>query len=167
MQKSFDFSWATHADYGAVADVMFDAVRNGPSKYTDAQREQWVPARRSGADWNDRLARHKIIVARHETRVVGFMSLDEGGYIDFAYIRPEMQGSGLFRELYSFIAERSRARGDARLWVHASLMAQPAFSALGFTIVEHQCVSIGSETFERYEMELQSNHSYGGPHIEV
>ena len=48
---------ATPADHAALADVMFDAVRNGPSLYTEAQRKSLaakplsvaLPRTRSGA----------------------------------------------------------------------------------------------------------------------
>jgi putative acetyltransferase len=68
---------------------MFDAVRNGPSKYTDAQRAAWVPVRRSGAAWDTRLAAKDIVLGRNGDRIFGFMSIQSGGYIDFAYIRPQ------------------------------------------------------------------------------
>ena len=132
---------------------MFDAVRNGPSKYTEAQRAQWVPERRSGEEWEARLARQVIVIARDANRAVGFMSLEPGGYIDFAYIRPKAQGTGLFRRLFGQIDEYARAQGDTRLWVHASLMAEPAFAAVGFEVVEREVVQIGDESFERAKME--------------
>lgn len=153
MKPSYTLTWATSADYDEMSDVMFDAVRHGPSKYTEAQRAQWVPERRSGDDWKARLDRQVIAIARNATGVVGFMSLDPSGYIDFAYIRPEAQGTGLFRLLFTQVEEYSSRRGDERLWVHASLMAQPAFAAVGFDVVEHQVVRIGEESFERAEME--------------
>lgn len=132
---------------------MFDAVRNGPSKYSEAQREQWVPTRRSGEEWEARLDRQAIAIARDESRVTGFMTLEPGGYIDFAYIRPEAQGTGLFRRLFAQIETQARATGEPRLWVHASLMAQPAFAAVGFAVVEREVVQIGDEHFERARME--------------
>jgi putative acetyltransferase len=121
MRKTLPFSWATPTDAAELADVMFDAVRNGPSKYTDAQRAAWVPERRR--------------------------------YIDFAFIRPEAQGSGLFRRLFELVEAHARAANEARLWVHASLMAQPAFAAVGFSVVEHQNVQIGDQIFQRAMME--------------
>lgn len=145
--------WATHADYDDLADVMFDAVRHGPSQYSEAQRSQWVPQRRAGAEWEARLDCQAIVLARNAKGVVGFLSIDATGYIDFAYIRPEAQGTGLFRILFTQIEQYSAARQDERLWVHASLMAQPAFSAMGFQVVERQIVEIGGESFERFEME--------------
>ena len=132
---------------------MFDAVRNGPSKYTQAQRAAWVPERRRGAEWESRLAAKDIAVGRDGGRIIGFMSIEGGGYIDFAFIRPDAQGSGLFRRLFELVEARARAANDARLWVHASLMAQPAFAAVGCSVVEHQIVQIGDQIFQRAMME--------------
>ena len=146
-------TWATPTDAAELADVIFDAVRNGPSKYTPAQRAAWVPERRRGAEWESRLAAKDIAIGRDRIRILGFMTIEGGGYIDFAFIRPEAQGSGLFRRLFDMVQERARAADEARLWVHASLMAQPAFAAVGFSVVEHQIVQIGDQDFKRAMME--------------
>lgn len=146
-------SWATPADHAQLADVIFDAVRNGPSLYTEAQRAAWVPEGRSGATWDARLAAKDIILGRDGNRIVGFMSIERGGYIDFAFIRPEAQGSGLFRALFNSVEAHARAAHEPRLWVHASLMAQPAFAAVGFDVVEHQVVPIGDQNLKRACME--------------
>lgn len=146
-------NWASPTDYDDLADIVFDAVRNGTSKYTDAQRAAWVPVRRGGEEWAMRLAGQVIAIARDETRFVGFMSLAAQGYIDFAFIRPEAQGTGLFRRLYAMIEAKARSQNEPRLWTHASLMAQPAFAAVGFVVVEHEVVQIGDENFDRAMME--------------
>jgi hypothetical protein len=49
--------------------------------------------------------------------------------------------------------EHPRHAHEPRLWVHASLMAQPAFAAVGFSITEHQVVQIGDQAFKRAYME--------------
>jgi putative acetyltransferase len=144
---------AAPSDDPILADIMFDAVRNGPSKYTEAQRMAWVPARREGHPWRERLKDQDIVVAEQDDEPVGFMSLASTGYIDFAYIRPVAQGCGLFRELFERIEGRAYAKGVNLLWVHASLAAQPAFSAVGFSIIRREVVRIGSENLERFEME--------------
>ena len=146
-------SWAIPSDATELADVIFDAVRNGPSKYTDAQRAAWVPERRRGVEWESRLAAKDIAIGRDADRIIGFMSIEGGGYIDFAFIRPDAQGSGLFRRLFDMVEAHARAANEARLWVHASLMAQPAFTAVGFSVVEHQIVQIGDQHFQRAMME--------------
>jgi putative acetyltransferase len=144
-----NLNWATPTDHAELADVIFDAVRNGPSKYSEAQRAAWVPERRSGAAWDARLAAKDIVLGRDGDRIVGFMSIERGGYIDFAFIRPEAQGTGLFRRLFDGVEAHARAAHEPRLWVHASLMAQPAFAAVGFGVVEHQVVQIGDQDFKR------------------
>ena len=153
MAVNYKLDWATAADTFELADVVFDAVRNGASKYSEAQRAAWVPERRSGSEWEQRLARQAITVVRDGQSILGFMSLEPGGYIDFAFIRPESQGAGVFRQLFAQIEGKARAQGEARLWVHASLMAEPAFFAVGFAVIERQIVEIGNESFHRTQME--------------
>ncbi len=152
--ESYNLRCANKTDYPELADVMFDAVRNGRSAYSDDQRRAWVPERRSGSEWSARLDEQIIVVGENDEGVVGFMSLANFGYIDFAYIRPHAQGQGLFRKLFAEIDTQSRLRGDSRLWVHASIMAEPAFTAMGFAIVERQTVMIGAVQFDRFRMEL-------------
>jgi putative acetyltransferase len=43
--------WATEADFDGLADVMFAAVREGESPYTEAQRQASVPEPRRGSQW--------------------------------------------------------------------------------------------------------------------
>jgi len=155
MAKQIEIRQATADDYDAIADVMFDAVRLGHSEYTEEQRQAWVPGPRSGVDWVERLNSQSICVAENSRQVVGFMSLAANGYIDFAYIRPFAQGTGIFRSLFDSIENLALQNGVTRLWVHASLMAQPAFSAMGFTITTKEVVEIDYQSFDRFEMEKQ------------
>jgi putative acetyltransferase len=144
---------ATAGDYDTISDVMFDAVRNGRSEYTEEQRRAWVSQPRSGISWNERLKSQRILVAIRAGQIVGFMSLAANGYIDFVFIRPSAQGTGVFRPLYEAMEKLAQVNGETRHWVHASLMAQPAFNAMGFTITKKETVEIGEQTLDRFEME--------------
>ena len=141
------------SDFSVLADIMFDAVRNGPSEYTERQRAAWVPTRRDGQPWIDRLALQRIIVGERDGRAVGFMSLASGGYVDFAYIRPDERGRGLFRKMFKLIEDQAKTEGASLLWVHASLAARRAFAAVGFHVKKQEEVALGSETLVRFEME--------------
>ena len=150
----YKLRWAVRRDYDALAELMFDAIRTGDSPYDEQQRRAWLPVARSGPEWEKRLASQEIILAEAQSRVFGFVSLAAGGYIDFAYIHPDAQHSGLFRRLFLRIEERARARGDRLLWVHASLSAQPAFAAMGFTVRRGEMVELGGQHLQRFEMEM-------------
>ncbi|MCA9103827.1 MAG: GNAT family N-acetyltransferase [Planctomycetales bacterium] len=141
------------ADVADLAGIMFEAVRHGPSLYTEEQRAAWVPERRSGPAWEQRLAGQFVYGVEDSGRLVGFMSLEPQGYIDFAYVHPAAQGTGAFRLLYQAIEARATELKLDRLWVHASLMARPAFASVGFAITEEQIVEVGGESLRRFEME--------------
>lgn len=139
-------------DYDALGALIFDAIHNGPTQYTPAQSQAWAPAPRNGPDWAARLAGHHIIVAEQSDEIQGFMSIEPGGYVDFAYIRPGAQGSGLFRQLFEAVLDRAKAQGDTELSTHASLMAQPAFAAMGFEIDHHETVEVDGQSLPRARM---------------
>ena len=143
---------ATANDYDALGEVMFDAIHNGPTKYTDAQSKAWAPAPRAGPDWANRLGQKDVIIAELGAIILGFMSIEPGGYIDFAYIRPSAQGSGLFRRLFSDIQARAKAASETELSTHASLMAQPAFAAMGFQVDHHETVEVDGQELARARM---------------
>ena len=143
---------ADPADYDALGAVMYDAIHNGPTHYTPAQSAAWAPAPRAGPDWAERLAGKTIFLAERGGAVQGFMSIEPGGYIDFAYIRPAAQGSGLFRQLFASVTDWAAARGETALSTHASLMAQPAFAAMGFAIDHHETVEIAGQSLPRARM---------------
>lgn len=147
------FRWAEPSDYTDLGQVMFEAVRTGTSPYSESQRAAWVAAPRHGAAWDARLASQEIVIAEDGDTISGFMSLDANAYLDFAYILPQHRGAGLFRRLYEKIEARGTALGHSRIWVHASLMAAPAFERMGFTATKREEVMLGEETLERFEME--------------
>ena len=132
---------------------LFEAVRSGPSQYTEQQRHAWVPQPRTGTEWARRLDAQFVVVADVCGTLVGFMGLAEIGYIDFAYIRPEFRKRGIFRRLYEHVETEMFRQNLNGLWVHASLNAKDAFPSLGFQIVRDETVAIANVELRRFEME--------------
>lgn len=140
-------------DYTDLGRVMFESVRNGDSRYTEPQRAAWVSEPRRGPEWDERLARQFVLLAIQNDSCVGFMSLEDTGYVDFAYVLPDWRGKGIFRRLYAAIERESTRRGMPMLWVHASLNAESAFRAMGFEVTLRETVEIGAERLDRAKME--------------
>ncbi len=151
MQKTL--RWATEDDFDQLGEVMFDAIRNGPSLYSEEQRIAWLPAPFSGTEWIEKLAGQSIILEDMSGHVTGFMSLAPKGYINLVFIRPSAQGTGLFRRLYENIETKARADGVQVLSVHASLMARPAFAAMGFTVTTEETAERNNQMLRRFAME--------------
>lgn len=143
---------ADKGDYDTLGEVMFDAIHHGPTMYTKPQSKAWAPEPRRGTAWAERLSGKTVILAERDETVLGFMSIEPGGYIDFAYIRPSAQGSGLFRKLFEDVQARAQAAGESELSTHASLMAQPAFEAMGFDVEYHETVRVNGESLDRARM---------------
>jgi len=55
--------------------------------------------------------------------------------------------------LYEQIEVRAVELSHHRIWVHASLMAAPAFDAMGFKRLKRERVQLGDQHLERFEME--------------
>lgn len=143
---------ASPDDYNRLGRVMFHAVRNGTSPYTDAQRVAWMPKVNAGPDWAARLARHHIVVAEWDETIVGFMSVDAQGYIDLAFILPQARGQGVFTLLLDAVTKQATGNGLSELRTHASLMAQLAFARHGFKTVHHEIVERAGQNLQRAEM---------------
>lgn len=131
---------------------MFRAIHDRHSDYAKAQRMAWCAAPPKGKGWAVKLATQDVRVAEALGAPVGFMTREQT-YVDLAFVLPEWQGRGVFSNLYDRIEADARAAGVPRLWVHASLMAQPAFAAKGFRVVRYESVERNGETLDRAEME--------------
>ena len=141
-------------DAAQLAFVFFASVRQGDSPYTEAQRAAWLAAKPDAETMARRIDGLFIAVAEEANGVTGFMGLREAdGYVDLAFILPEARGKGMFRALAERIEEQARAARLSRLWTHASLMAQPAFQALGFQVIHHETVDRAGEQLRRALME--------------
>ena len=153
----FNIREAGKTDFAALGGVMFEAVREGGSPYSAAQRKAWMPSPRSGDVWENRLGAQHVFLAETDGAAIGFMSLapmddPEAGYVDFAYIIVAARGQGLFRQLYEKIAAKAKANGHISLFTHASLLAAPAFAAMGFDYLEKEVVDIGGQSLPRFHM---------------
>jgi putative acetyltransferase len=149
------YRWATPEDAADLADVFFASVREGPSPYTEAQRSAWLPARPDLCAFGARLAPMRVALAGRTDELVGFLALTPAGYVELAYIRARARGQGIFRCLYDMIEGAACDINLPRLWTHASLTAQPAFRAMGFSVIQHETVGRAGEWLARAEMEKQ------------
>jgi len=133
----------------ALGRLMYRSVRYGATAYSVHARAAWMPRRRTGRAWARRLSGQTVWVARRLTAPVGFISLRLDGYVDLAFVAPEALGQGVFSSLMRALLD---AAGDRTLRTHASLHAQPAFTAHGFKVVRHEIKVARGQRLRRAEM---------------
>ncbi|WP_299722360.1 GNAT family N-acetyltransferase [uncultured Tateyamaria sp.] len=137
----------------ALGRVMWDAIHNGPSLYTQAQRNAWLLAPPQGKAWEDKLTGPEVWVAQDGALLVGFVTLGEGGYVDLAFVAADAQGQGVFSALLAVLETYALAQSCPRLWTHASLMAEGAFAARGFHVIARETVERAGQMLARAKME--------------
>lgn len=125
-----------------LAALFHRAVREGAAaKYDDAQRAAWSPEVPTHEGWRARVEEAMTVVAERDGRLLGFMTLDlESGFLDFAYVAPEVMGQGVAAALYAMVEGRARVHGHTRLETEASLLAEPFFLRQGWRVVLRQQV---------------------------
>ena len=141
-------------DADRLGAVFHEAVREGASaRYDAAQVAAWSPAAPSGARWAERLASAETVVAEDGARILGFMTLNPDGYLDLAFVVPEVMGQGVSDLLYAVLETRARGRGIGRITTQASLLAESFFARHGWTVTRRQEVEINGAVLKNAWME--------------
>ncbi len=130
-----------HADAGDLAEVFHDAVHIGAKDhYSSKQREAWCPECPTPEDWARRLSGLETVVAVEKGKPAGFMSMRSDGYLDLAFVRPEVMGMGVADALYSVMLNRALAKGMGALTTQASHPARSFFLRKGWEFLATQTV---------------------------
>ena len=142
------------SDAANLAELYFESVRQGTKEYySEKQREAWAPSVPDAEKLKSRLATMIVLVAEDESGIVGFMTLDETGYIDLAFVRPDRIRTGVASEIYKRIEETSKERGQTRLFSSASELAKPFFEKHGWTVSQTQQVERHGVKMTNHRME--------------
>lgn len=132
-------------DVTGLAHLYHRAVHDGAAPhYTPAQRAAWSPAPPTDAGWGQRLIEADTILAERAARPLGFMTLDlVTGWLDFAYVAPEVMGQGVADTLYAVLEGRARVAGLSRLETGASLLGERFFRRQGWQLRLRHCIEQG------------------------
>ncbi|QYZ70743.1 GNAT family N-acetyltransferase [Neotabrizicola shimadae] len=120
-------------DAQATRDVFVRAVRDGAAPlYSAAEIAVWLGDPVMPEGWGDWLAGHITFVAEDWGRITGFMMLERDGYLNMAFVLPEVMGTGTADRLYAEILAAARALDLPRLTVFASRHARRFFARHGW-----------------------------------
>lgn len=127
---------------GEIAgEIFFDAVHQGTAEhYTLEQRVAWAGASADPSGWRERLLDVGGFMAELNGIPVGFMTIDQSGYIDLAFVSSRALGMGVGWLLYRAVEKRAEQLGVVRLTTEASKKARPFFERQGWTAEREQVV---------------------------
>jgi putative acetyltransferase len=133
---------ATPADAACLAAIYHDTIhRVNCRDYTAAQCHAWAPPESREPDgWIRKQAGRLTLVAEAAGQIVGFGELEPGGHLDCFYVHHAWQRCGVGRQLLAGLEAEARCQGVDRIFLEASITAQPFFLAQGYRVVRHQRV---------------------------
>ena len=161
------------ADAAATMRAFRRAVVGSASHDYDAvQTRAWAGHAGSPSEWNARrMAAHTWVAVPVEDACeggtpaadgaalqaatgepVGFIDVDDDGYIDMLFVDPSYSRRGVATRLLAQVGRFAANHGVIELRVHASITARPFFASHGFRAVETRRPMIGDVAFVNYLM---------------
>lgn len=141
-------------DAFVLADIFEAAVRGTACRdYTPEQIDAWAASADIMYDWHKWFSRLYTVVAELDGRPVGYGNIDDTGYLDHLFVRPEAGGQGVASAICAQLEGWAAGRGLKRLTVHASITAQPFFEKRGWRVIQEQQVLLRMQTFTNFVME--------------
>lgn len=123
------------SDRTATAGVFFRAVREGTGDaYTEEQRVDWAKDPLPDLTTPDPREGQDCWVSEEAGRVTGFMALDKTGYLDMAFVLPEVMGKGHAQALYDVLLAHAKATHLPRLTVRASVFSRRFLEKQGWKL---------------------------------
>jgi len=147
-------------DAPALHHVFHQAVHQATrSLYSPAERLAWSPSATPPPWWEQRLADQITLVAQAKGPAgqalrLGFMTLGHDGHLDFAYVLPACQGTGIAARLHDRLLTTARAKGLTRLDTEASLIGRRFFLRQGWAEGPRVLHRFGEETLSAMRMHL-------------
>ncbi len=117
--------------------VYFDATHESNARdYHPDLIHRWAPHDPDMRQWADRLAQKNPFVAIVAEEIVGMAELEADGFIDYFYVHPHWQRTGIGKALMETVESEAINLGLSLLLADVSVTAKDFFLAQGFQIVE-------------------------------
>ena len=142
-----------------LRSIALAAIADPRSDYDADQTSAWLRNFPGTDDFQERVSSQKIVVALDEASAepVGFMTLRSDGLIDFAFIHPDHQGSGHFRDMMERVEILARNLEVPKLESRASRNALGPFLSCGFEVLSRELVQLGAVELERFHVRKSLN----------
>ena len=118
------------------------------------QRSNWTlgpPRSRNLKDWNRGFEKHISFVAIDDRTIVGFGDIEENGYLDRLFVRPDYQRMGIG----TAICNKLEGAVQGNVFTHASITAKPFFEKRGYKVIKGQTVKRRGVLLTNFVMEYR------------
>lgn len=142
-----------YGDAVAIVRLFFDTVHAVNRRdYSAAQVEAWAPEIPAAEIWHRRMIERSTLIAEEDGALLAFAELEPNGHLDMFYCRADGVGHGVGGRLYQALEAKATELGLTRIFLEASITAQPFFARRGFRVVAQQTVVRRGVAMTNYKM---------------
>lgn len=143
-------------DRAAAKLVYTRAVRIGSAAFhTETERAAWAPQPDPDLSQPDKLLDQHCLVSEEGGRMTGFMSMDEAGELDMAFVIPEVMGKGTAAMLYDHLMIWAKTQGLTHLTVRAAEQSHRFLARRGWQVHARERLEDGGQVYHLYLMSLE------------
>lgn len=140
------------SDCADLAELFYSTVHTANAKdYSKEQLDAWAPRSRNLKDWNRDFEKHISFVAIDDQTIVGFGDIEENGYLDRLFVRPDYQRMGIG----TAICNKLEGAVQGNVFTHASITAKPFFEKRGYKVIKRQTVKRRGVLLTNFVMEYR------------
>ncbi len=130
--------------------------------YTSEQLNAWAPENADISAWKKRLSQETVFVFEKENKILGFIRLEQNGYLDLLYVHPEFQRQGIAKNLLNHALSWAENHGISEFTSDVSITAKPFFESIGFYSVALQTIQCRGVLLNNFRMKFSSAQKYSG-----
>lgn len=141
-------------DKTTLARLFTETVHSiAATDYSPEQVEVWAGNPPDMECWVQQLVGRIVLVAEHDSEIVGFTTFEPNGHLEHLYVHYRFQRQGAASALLRQIEVEATSRGIDRIFAKASITARPFFEHIGFHVIASQTVAVEGISFLNYRME--------------
>lgn len=120
--------------------------------YNPEQIKIWASSIEDKERWSRILSDQVVLLAMSQNKIIGFVTLNTGNYIDMFFVHRNYQRQGIAGQLYRAIETQVRRVKGAEIVSDVSITARPFFERMGFEVVQSQTVKRKQMEFTNFKM---------------
>ncbi len=107
--------------------------------YSVEEVEDWASCGDDLAHLHESFAeQHYMIAENDKGKMVGFASINDGGYMHTLFVHKDFQHQGIATLLYQTLEKYAKEKGTEKITSEISITARPFFEKQGFVVDEEQ-----------------------------
>ena len=140
---------ATVEDADSIRELFHDTIVSVNEKdYDEKQIAIWAAGSENKTAWQRKIAEQHFLVAEIGSKIVGFSSITDEGYIDFMFTHKDHQHQGIATKMLFVLEEIANEKKLEKVWAEVSITARPFFSGKGFRITERFVKEVNGVEFD-------------------